>query len=132
AWGAVLGGDPLGCGASSPNSTSRRMASGRVGWSLCLVAQASTRSRSSDETLMLVRAPLVRPPPFVGAAISFLFFFHLHHLSTEQQCSIPRTEVGGNSCTAPGTKRTSAISSCLSVLGARGRWGPAADVSTAR
>src|SRR5262249_56229878 len=114
------------------NCAGRRRASGRGGWSLCLVAQASTRSRSSDETLMLVRAPLVRPPPFVGAAISFLFFFHLHDLSTERQCSIPRTEVGGNSCTAPGTKRTSAVSSYLSAFGAKRTWGTAADVSTAR
>src|SRR6516164_4327448 len=67
---------------SSPNSTSRRMASGRAGLSLCLAAHASTLSRSSDERRMVVNAscPVVRRPLFFrptglpSAAISFPFF----------------------------------------------------------
>src|SRR5215475_14831603 len=77
AFAALFARDPLRCVVSSPNSTSRRIASGRVGLSLCLAAQASTRSRSSDESGMVVEAscPAVRRPLFVRAAICFLFFF---------------------------------------------------------
>ena len=53
AFAALFARDPLRCVVSSPNSTSRKMASGRVGLSLCLAAQASTRLRSSDESGMV-------------------------------------------------------------------------------
>jgi hypothetical protein len=51
---------------SSPNSTSRRTASGRAGLSFCLAAQASTLARSSDERRMVVRTscPVLRRPLF--------------------------------------------------------------------
>ena len=50
AFAALFGADSLRRVVSSPSSTSRRMASGRAGLSLCLAAQASTLSRSSDES----------------------------------------------------------------------------------
>src|SRR5215467_12781043 len=52
------------------------MASGRAGLSLCLAAQASTLSRTSDERRIVATAscPVVRRPFFVRAAICFLFF----------------------------------------------------------
>src|SRR6516164_693949 len=76
AFAALFGADSLRWVVSSPSSTSRRMASGRAGLSLCLAAQASTLSRSSDERRMVatVSCPVVRRPFFVRAAICFLFF----------------------------------------------------------
>src|SRR5215831_13559871 len=103
AFVALFARDPLRCVVSSPSSTSRRMASGLVGLSLCLAAQASTRLRSSNERWMVVEASClsVRRPLFVRPPCASLSF-HLHDLSTEQPSSITRTEDGGNSRTSRG------------------------------
>src|SRR5262249_28435882 len=97
AFAALFGADSLRRVVSSPSSSSRRIASGRAGLSLCLAAQASTLSRSSDERRMVATAscPVVRRPFFVRAAICFLFFSP-HHLPTQRRSSIPAKEGGGD------------------------------------
>jgi len=82
ALAALFVSDSLRRVVSRPNSTSRRMASGRARLSLCLAVQASRFSRNSDERRMVVRAsfPVVRRPPlfsYYGFSLrghSFPFF----------------------------------------------------------
>jgi len=103
AFAALFGADSLRRVVLSPSSTSRRMASGRAGLSLCLAAQASTLSRSSDERRMVATAscPAVRRPFFVRTAmLPFLFTFIIYRPSGDLQS--PRTKAA----VIPGVSRS--------------------------
>src|SRR5262249_28465217 len=91
AFAALFARDPLRCVGFKPQLDKPKVASERVGLSLCLAAQASTRLRSSDESGMVVEAscPVVRRPLFVRPAICFPFFSSFDRAAIFSSCGIP-------------------------------------------